>query len=704
MKFSREEKERILREFHDRLNKSISAREQWLEREVIENYSVVESGGKYGQWNKNEWEYQKDADMPVSEVNRVNPIIRAVSGFQIQNRLDINFSPRKSGDDASGFSDMAQKGYRYIMKDSNAKYEDSRAFKDMLICGVGFVHHRMGYERNLNGEVEAARVFPGFVFWDSSARGKNLRDMNWISVVSVKDKTAEGYEDEDGESTDEYSGTVDTTGIATGDDQVLRFFSYTNVADTELSIEHDYQWREKEDVYRIKNPLLMDGNNLREDIVNLDLSQFGIQGNPILEYFATKTRGEFGIDPEDQVWFFDRAGWRRFKSEIAAHNEMLAGFGIMPIELDKPLKQKKWVYYRATICRGAIKDISKNISSERFATLAMTGEFSETDQMFTGLVRHMKSPQRGLNQTLSDFQTYIRSNPRGGIIMETDATDDPQGFANSYLLGRDVSFVNSGAIAGGKVMPKPVSPLATGVLDLISYFGDAIMTAAGVTPEFMGQMTSKDMTGVLQGQIIRQTLTMLSEYQDSYAQFMHDQARLCVDFLRTMAENENGRLLPNIGGDENEKYFELVYDPFVMEYDVEVSESPQLPNERQIMVDRLWRMQEKLLALGRGENLFPIILEFEDVPNDKKKAILQAITPPPPPAPDPVQVALLDSQAKDSYASAQKKQMEAAKIEQELMTKGQKDLADLGKTEADTELTKAKTINELGNIGANNDR
>jgi hypothetical protein len=710
MKFTTEEKEKILVEFQKRLTKSVTSREQWLQQEVIEGYSIVESGGQFGQWAKSDWNFQRDSDMPVSEVNRINPIVRAVSGFQIQNRLEIAFTPRKMGEESQGFASMADKGYRFIVKDSGAQYENSRAFKDALVCGVGFVHTRISHDNNLNGEADVNRVFPAFVFWDASARQKNLKDSNWFSVVSVKDKSAEGYVDEEGEETDEYKGTADTTGIATGDDQILRFFSYTNTADTELSIEHDYQWRSKEDVYRIENPLLEE-DALREDLLNPDLSSLGIQGNPLLDYLGKYSRGEYGLDVEDRVWYFDKAGWRRFKADIKAQNEMLAMAGIMPIELEKPLKQKKWVYYRATICRGVIKDISKNISQEQFSVTAMTGEYSETDQMFFGLVRNMKSPQRGLNQTLADFQTYIRSNPRGGIIMETDATDDPQGFANTYLLGRDVSFVNSGALAAGKVMPKPVSPLANGVLELIAYFGDAIMTAAGVTPEFMGQMSSKDMTGALQGQIIRQTLTMLSEFQDGYSQFLHNQARLFVDCLRVMAENEDGRVLPNIGGKEKEKHFELMYDPFMVEYDVEISETPQLPNERQMMANKLWDMAAKMIQLqdNRGSNLIPIALEFENVTAEVKGAIQQAMQPPPPPQPDPIQQALLDSQSKDLYASAGKKQaetqkvsLEAAKLEQELNINPQTDLAALGKMQADIDYTKAKTMNELGNIGAKN--
>lgn len=703
MRIDKKFKDEILKQFNRRVAKSVTQREAWLQTEVIDNYSVYEGGAglygdtfRYGQWTQNDFEYQRKRDMPIAEVNRVSPVIRAISGFEIQNRREVTFSAKRTtSEDADDFSRISGHGYRWIMNDAGVEYENSRAAKDSLICGVGFVHSRIAYERNLNGDVEVCRVFPGFVFWDSAARAKNLKDSNWISVVSVRDKSAEGMgEDEEGDNAE-----VGVSTLGSADEQVLRFFSYTNVADSDLLVEHDYQWRQKEPVVRIKNPIAE-----RTDLHQLEsvMAQYGMEGNPVAQYFSTFLK-DYGIDIEDGVWFFDQADYRKFKQEIEGHNQMLEQMGIMPIEITRtPLRQKRYTYYRATISRNAIQDISKSVSQERFATQAITFEYSETDQMYCGLVRHMKSPQRLLNQTISDIQTYIRTNPRGGVILEEGATDDMEGFAETYTFGQDVTFVSSGALSGGKLMPKPVSPLAQGVLEMLSYCGDAIMQAAGVTPEFMGQMTSKDMTGVLQAQVIRQTLTMLAEFQDAMGQHIKEQARLFVDFLRVLAENEDGRSLRAAGDDEP---VELLYDKMLLEYDVEVSESAQLPNEKRRTYEMLWDYAMKVMqAGGNAVPIAMVALEYSDFDKDKRQQILQAMQPPPPdPEEQAVQRNLIIGQTQDLFASARKKTADAIKVENEVGFTPSREQAELADIVAGTALTRAKTMSELSN-GGNNGR
>ena len=58
-------------------------------------------------------------------------------------------------------------------------------------------------------------------------------------------------------------------------------------------------------------------------------------------------------------------------------------------------------------------------------------------------------------------------------------------------------------------MPKLTPPIPQGMLEMIQYADQMIMSVVGVTGDFMGQADSKFMTAQLNAQLVRQGLMVL---------------------------------------------------------------------------------------------------------------------------------------------------------------------------------------------------
>lgn len=92
------------------------------------------------QWTSaEETEMQEKLRVPVV-FNRIQPTIDAVAGAEIQGRQQIQYFPREVGDTA--VSEILTQGAEYAMGECDGNEEDSDAFRDCLICGVGITELR----------------------------------------------------------------------------------------------------------------------------------------------------------------------------------------------------------------------------------------------------------------------------------------------------------------------------------------------------------------------------------------------------------------------------------------------------------------------------------------------------------------------------------------------------------------------------------
>ncbi len=668
--------EEILEEASIRIQEDLFIkRKKWRPLEVNENYAVIEGN----QWRQEDYERHIADQMPVITINESAPVLDAISGFERQNKANISFVPRMTKAESQGFSDMANIGVDWLKQKSHVDFANSYAFWDMLVCGVGATENTINYDINLSGQAKASRIFPGFLLWDPAAREKNLMDRNWNAIAWVVDARTLAKEDDESEMMQ----SVSTTTPSFEDSDFLDYYDTALLGGRELVVTYTYEWRDKEPVFRVKNPFLP----------YMQDPNFG----PLLANYLPESSKRLGFNAQDEILSFSRQSWNKFSKEIEA----------LGLELEKPKKQKKYKYYRCQIKNGRVYNATENFSQEGFSLQFMTGKWSETDQCFYGAVRGMKPSQRLFNESVSNIQGYLRTIPKGGVNIEEDAVDDLQGFLNTYAKAKEVTVFKSGALSQGKMLPKQPAPFPAALNDMAAFSSQSLLTTVGMTREFMGSMDTKNMTGKLQGQIVRQGLMVLSVYFDSKKYYDIEQSKLFIDMLRVLAENEPGRLIRDITGEETKEYLPLLLDNIAADYEVTSSETPQTPSERADTFDKM--MELAMLLAQQGKDILPVVLKYSPLKGKDIEEIGQLLQPPPPSPPDPLNTETIKANIGLLKAQAQKAQADAMKTNMDVLTEQLSNETDIHKTQAEiqkiiseTHKNNAQAVNvhqsSMGNI------
>lgn len=634
----------------------------WRQQELIDSYALDESK----QWLPDDAAQYRADGIPLITINKTSPVIDAIAGFEVQNRSEVSYVPRLIDAKDTAFADMAENGINGLEKNAQSAFHNSQAFRDMLVCGIGATDTLVDYTHNDRGEMVEERIFPGFLMWDPAARKKNLKDKNWVGKARVVDKSIL-EEENDGEE------FLLSSSFSFEEVQFLNFYSLASTR-LNLTVIYDYQWRVKEKAYRIRNPF-KDQSILQSDLIM---------------NWAAQAENTYRINLDDSSFSFFPQEWRQFKKAAEA----------LGIALEEPIRREKYRYYRAEIRGGRIYSKSENYSQKDFSIEIMTGKYSETDQCFYGVYRAAKEGQRLLNKSVSNFQAFLDTIPKGGVHIEKDAVDDVKGFINTYSKARKVTVYRKGALSGGMMIPKVTPPVPAGLLEMITFGAQAIMDTVGVNPQFMGLMESKEMTGKLQAQLVRQALTVLATYFDAKKFFTIDKGYLYLDCLRVLAENDPGRLIRNTSGKSAEQYLKLNVEDLAAEYDIEIQDVPATSDEKQETFEKLLELAGMLAQ--QGVNIMPLTMQYAPLKQEEIDQVMQAMIPPPPPPPDPLQEEMLKSTIAVQYANAQKTKADAVRINIETLNKQQENITlnekmntDIDKTISETNLNKAKTVTTL---------
>src|SRR6185437_3555507 len=141
---------------HQNIQDNLLVTAWWRANEIRDNYGLYEGS----QWLQEDYSRQLANNMPTRTINRIQTILDAIAGFEIQNRSEVKYVPRILSDQEQGFSDLANDGAKWIEDTSKYQMAKSLAFTDMLISGLGFIDVDINYDHNPNGEAVAQRIFP----------------------------------------------------------------------------------------------------------------------------------------------------------------------------------------------------------------------------------------------------------------------------------------------------------------------------------------------------------------------------------------------------------------------------------------------------------------------------------------------------------------------------------------------------------------
>jgi hypothetical protein len=526
---------------------------EWRD-EAKEDYDFV--AGE--QWTEEEKQTLRQQLRPVITFNRIGPIIDSVSGSEVNNRQEVRYLPRSLGD--AKVSELYTHASAWFRDQCHAEDEESDAFTDAIVCGMGWTETRLDFISHPNGEPIVERIDPLEMVWDLGAKRSNLMDARRIARVKTLSlqEAKELFPDADPAMLDAaWARDEDATRSEESNDGIYYKGDGEKSSDPRermVTLVH-CQWKELETYYRVVDPLDGTMNELSED-----------------DYALASERG----------------------AEVG-----------MPIQ---GVKQSRYKYRYAWL-GGEILEEGDNLT-RGFSWACITGKRDRNKGTWYGIVRGMKDPQRFANKWLSQSLDILNKSAKGGVMAEVNAFADQRQAERSWAKPEAITWVNPGAIQQGMIQPKPVAAIPPAFADLIQFAVSSIRDVSGINLEILG-MREGQQAGVLEYQRKQAAMTVMARMFDSLRRYRKVQGETMLELIRDHLAD--GRLV-RIVGEEGEKFVPLMRQEDAQEYDVVVDDAPSSPNEK----ERTWQIIGGMLPAIQGgltPTMWASILKYSPLPS-----------------------------------------------------------------------------------------
>lgn len=117
---------------------------------------------------------------PIFNLTAVN--VDAVCGLEVNNRQDVKYLPRTQGD--VQVNDLLSSAAMWVRDESQSEDEESDAFKDAVITGIGVTETRLS---RTGDTINIDRRDPTECFYDKTAKKANLVDRRYGGRIIMMD-------------------------------------------------------------------------------------------------------------------------------------------------------------------------------------------------------------------------------------------------------------------------------------------------------------------------------------------------------------------------------------------------------------------------------------------------------------------------------------------------------------------------------------
>lgn len=533
----------------ERIGTAQQALRNWR-REARDAYAFV--AGR--QWSAEDEAKLREQRRPTVTFNYSEKMIDAVVGAEVSNRHEVRYSPREMSDD--GTAELLTQAAHWVRDQCDAEDNDTDAFRDMLICGLGWTVTRMNYDRDPDGLPEIQRGDPLEFFYDPAAIRKGLADRRydfrqwWVDEVDASAAwPGQILTTGPHEAGSPAGGTVirrgDRYNAASGDEYAE---SDEDLHADQVLITH-YECVEREPFYRVA-----DGNNI---------------------YSLTQ-------------------------AEFAKLRDALDRLGIQYV------KQTRLVYYHAYFAGETLLEADLSPCQDGFLFNVITGKRDRNRNIWYGLVRIMKDPQCWANKWLSQIMHIINTNAKGGLLAETGAFVDPRKAEDEWASPDSITLLNEGGI--NKVQPKASPPYPSGLDRLMEFALSSLPQVTGINLEALG-LANREQAGVLEQQRKEAAYGLLAPLFDSLRLYRKQQGRVLLYFIRHYISD--GRLI-RVSGKGAASFAPLTRVPDLATYDIIVDQSPNAPDVKQKTWETLVQILPALLKAGIPVS--PSLLDYTPLP------------------------------------------------------------------------------------------
>lgn len=528
--------------------------------------------------------------------NRVLPTIATITGIEINSRHDTVFIPKTSdimserGAMSVKANEVLSQASRSFADDCDAEDHQSEAFRDSVICGMGWTEQRVDYDIDPMGAYVETVVNPLEMAWDYRAREKNLTDTQrrWHMRTMPLYEARAMFPDADPSDLSCHWARADIeAGVTRTDETGQSRHEETNDRDYDPESEVHVlrvQWWEFEDTRLVARPDKPDA--------------------PV----------EISEDEYAQL------------EKTLASKAAAAGVEAPQIPSTKGRRRK---FFETYVGRTILQKPARPQFHNGFTFQCVTGIGDRNRGHWFGLVYVMRDPQRFANSWLSQTQHILNSTAKGGIIAEEDAFVDPRKAEEDYAKPDSIVMVTPGAISMSKIMQKPGVGITAGHANLMQFAVSSIRDVTGINLELLG-LRETNQPGVLEAQRKQAALTILAPWFDSLRRFRKLVGRCRLFYIQRYLCTP-GRMI-RIAGDDGYELVPLLQQQVIGEHDIVVSDAPTSPNQKQetwgIISSLLPIIGEKVMA---NPKLAMVVMEHSPLPSKVVDAFKSVLTAEPSP-------------------------------------------------------------------------
>jgi hypothetical protein len=531
------------------------------------------------QWEQSDKDKLNEEGRPPVTFNRTAPMIDAVSGLEINNRQTIRYYPREIGDVKP--NEILTATADWIRDQCDAEDEESEAFRDASICGVGCTETRMDYEEEADGKVIDERRDPLMVFPDPSSKKRSYKDARYVFHAEWVDKT----EIESRWPDKEVAWSDDDLGSQTPGDGDRSFLYDGDNPDVDVHKDKGlvlhYQCWKKEPYYRLFDPFQQKNVELSEE-----------------EFEKLKENGS-------------KLGMTFNRADVAGEKDI------------SYVKQFKKVYYRGFFCGSTELEYSRSPIQTGFTFKFITAKRDRNKACWYGIVRVLIDPQKWANKWLSQVLHIVNSNAKGGAFVEEGALVDKRKAQDEWAKPSPLILLTEGSIE--KIKERTPSAYPTGLDRLMMFAFDSLPYVTGINLEMLG-MANREQAGVLEQQRKKSAMAILAPLFASAREFKKEKGRLYLEFIEKFIPE--GRIV-RVVGQGKAQYVPFTKQPGVSTYDVVVDESPDSPDFR----SEVWTSIREILpaVIKQGGAIPPEVLKYAPMPSEAADALAGAMSPQIPP-------------------------------------------------------------------------
>jgi len=546
------EREDRLEQVFKRFQDARDGLNEWRE-EARESYDF-ESGM---QWSPDDIAQLQEQERPAVTFNRMGVMVDAVAGLEVNTRQSVTYYPRERGDVA--VSELETAAANWVRDQCHGEDQESEAFRDAIICGVGCTETLMNYDEDPDGMIVEERRDPMKVFWDPAAHKRCNSDARYIFYADWMDnrEIEETWPDKYVASTP-WDRIDDAPRPQNADLMFLykdKDGDWEKHKDQSLVVQYQCWWREE--YYRVADPQ-------SGELVSFEKGKF--------EKIRKAYKDATGQDL-------------------------------------KFVKQKKKVYYRGFYCGRTELEYGKSPCQESFTFKFITCKRDRNRKMWYGLVRAMKDPQRWANKWLSQILHIINTNAKGGAFVETNALKDPRKAEEQWAASNPLIELNEGGIE--KIKERTPAQAPNGLDKLMNFAFESLPYVSGINLEALG-LANREQAGVLEAQRRKAAYGILAPLFDALRLYRKEQGRLLLFFIREFISD--GRLIRVIGQNGQKQYLPLVKREDTAQYDLIIDQSPQSPDFR----EKTWEAFKELLPvmMKEGIPIPPTLFDYAPIPAD----------------------------------------------------------------------------------------